>query len=254
MKKTYGISTQIEYVNIKEILKNYKKPKYWKKHWCVFKTNNFKFVFYLSRIDIEGNAIEGRVNYISTAIVRGNRKLCLESLPWNYETITIPIANPDYKQETFERRLIGCIRSLIERLERLIIERTSDYRTAERNTNYYYDRVEELANQKLDEENITNEDIRDAYVEKCRDNASCDYCSQVLAAKSKTVLPNLYLMLFSWFDRPDDYKKMKSEILEKQSKLKSKLIGIKREQWIVNDKIESEEINDEIINDVLEEI
>ena len=254
MKKTYGISTQIEYVDIKEILKNYKKPKYWKKHWCVFKTNNFKFDFYLANIDIQNNAIEARVNYDSTSIVRGNRKIHLLSRSWGYKPIRIPIDNPDYKQETFERKLIGCIRDLIIDLESSIIERTNDYRTAERSTVYYYDRVEELAKQKLDEEHIDNEDIRDAYISACRDKALCDYCSKVLTAKLQTVLPNLYLMLFSWFNRPDDYEKMKSEILEKQSKLKSKLIGIKKEQWIVNDKIESEEINDEIISEILEDI
>lgn len=253
-KKQYGISTQIEYVDIKEILKHYKKSKYWKKKWCVFKTNNFKFNFWLDTIDIRQNKIIGKVDFERTVIVRGNRHFTFSCEWWEAKDITIPISNSDYKQETFERGLIGCIRDLIETLERYVIVRTNDYHTAERSEGWYYDRVEELANEKLDEEGVKNEDIRDAYISACRSNASCDYTYKVVKAKLKTVFPNLYLMLYSWFNRPEHYEATKKEILEKKANLISILIGIKKEQWIMNDRIESEEINEEIINEVLEEI
>lgn len=253
-KKQYGISTQIEYIDIKDILKNYKKSKYWKKKWCVFKTNQFKFNFSLREINIRDNEIKAGVLYEQTVITRGNKHFAFSPWWWDATTITIPIDNPEYRQEAFERALVGAIRTQIENIEKLVIYQTNDYKKAERSEVYYYDRVEELANAKLDEEHVTNEDIRDAYVDACRSNASCDYKSRVILTKVKTVFPNLYLMLYSWFNRPDDFERAKEEILEKQASLKSKLIGIKREQWIQNDKIESEEINEEIIDEVLEKI
>lgn len=254
MKKQYGISTQIEYIDIKDILKNYKKTKYWKKSWCVFKTNNFSFTFKLSQIDVKNDKIYAEVNYENADIVRGGKNFSFTSNYWNCYTIIIPIDNPDYKQEAFERALIGAIANRIDYLERTVIERTSDYKQAERSEADYYELVEELAEQKLDEEKVYNEDIREAYIDACRRNASCDYKSRVLNAKLKTVFPNLYLMLYSWFGKEENYKKVKKEILEKQASLNSILIGIKKEQWIQNDRIESEEINEEIINEVLEEI
>ena len=254
VKKQYGISTQIEYIDIKDILKNYKRTKYWKKSWCVFKTNNFKFTFKLGSIDVKNDKIYAEVHYENANIVRGNRHFSFVSNYWNYYSITIPIDNPDYTQEVFERALIGAILDRIDNLERIVIAKTSDYKRAERSEVYYYDRVEKLAEQKLDEENVSNEDIRDAYIEKCRSKAHCNYISKVIDAKLKTIFPNLYLMLYSWFGKEENYKKVKKEILEKQASLKSKLIGIKREQWIQNDKIESDEINEEIIDEVLEEI
>lgn len=253
-KKQYGISTQIEHIDIKDILKNYKKTKYWKKSWCVFKTNNFKFTFKLNQIDVKNNKIYAEVNYENANIVRGNRHFYFISNCWDYSSITIPIDNPDYKQEAFERALIGAITNRIDCLERIVIQRTSDYRQAERSEDDYYDRVEELAEQKLDEEGVSNTDIREAYIEKCRSNASCSFALNVINLKLKTIFPNLYLMLYSWFGKEENYKKVKEEILEKQASLKSKLIGIKREQWIQNDKIESNEIDEEIIEEVLEEI
>ena len=254
LKKQYGISTQIEHIDIKDILKNYKKTKYWKKSWCVFKTNNFKFTFKLNQIDVKNNKIYAEVNYENANIVRGNRHFSFEAYYWDYALITIPIDNPDYKQEAFERALIGAITNRIDYLERRVIENTSDYKQAERSKDNYYDRVVELAKQNLDEEGVSNADIREAYIDQCRSNASCNYTTEVIYAKLKTIFPNLYLMLYSWFGKEENYKKVKEEILKKQASLKAKLIGIKREQWIQNDKIESDEIDDEIIDEILEEI
>ena len=254
MKKSItkqNISTQIEYIDIQDILKNYKKDTYWQKSWRVLKTHTFSFYFRLRSINVRRGLIESELFVPTTLIKRGNRKYAIrEMTKWLYD---IPINNSDYRQETFERNLTSNLEELIRWLEDEIIQNTSDYRMAKREEQDYYYRVEELAKEKLDEENVSNKDIRDAYIDSCRSNASVDYTSRVKEAKRLTIFPNLYLMLYSWFRKHDKFLQIKKEITDKKSRLKKTLISYKRELWAVEESLESEDINEEII-DLFEEI
>ena len=250
-KEKQTISTHIEYIDIQDILKNYKKDAYWQKSWLVLKTHTFSFYFRLRSINVRRGLIESEIFVPATLIKRGNRKYEIGEMTKYLNDI--PIKNSDYRQETFERNLTSNLEELIKWLEDEIIKNTSDYRMARREEEDYYERVEELAKEKLDEEGVSNEDIRDAYIDSCRSNAYVNYTSRVKETKRLTIFPNLYLMLYSWFRKHDKFLQIKKEITDKKSRLKKTLISYKRELWAVEESLESEDINEEIV-EMFEEI
>ena len=241
-----NISTQIEYINIEDILKNYKKDAYWQKNWLVLKTHTFSVYFRLLFINVKDSYIVCEVFTPTTLIKRGNRRYEIREESRSMKSI--PIDNSDYKQEVFERNLTSTIEILIGDLENEIIKLTSDYKIAKELEDEYCERVEELANEKLDEEGVSNDEIRDAYIDSCLSNAYVNYTSRVLETKRFTIFPNLYLMLYSWFRKHNKFLEIKNQIIEKQRNLKKTLISYKRELWDVEKSLENEDINEEIVD------
>ena len=59
--KTNELTMELKHIDIAEILANYRNPLFWKKRWCVFKTQDFYCVWKLNKINIEDNVIESTV-------------------------------------------------------------------------------------------------------------------------------------------------------------------------------------------------
>lgn len=200
MSKKFGISTEIKYIDLAEILANFKNPKFWKKSWCVFKTKDFECYWKMTNIDITDNCISSRVE-----LHYHGKHDCKEYF-WDNNIKTsgcssIPIENSDYTQEVLNRNIVSAIQTTIDYLEKAIIVNSYAYKEAQRLESDEEERLTEVAENFLDENNVSNKDIREAYIDRFVSDASkYDYTGRVKQSAIHKYYPSARLMLYSWFN------------------------------------------------------
>lgn len=217
-KKLFGISTELVRLDIKEILANYRKPQYWKKVWTIFKCKDFDVVWKMTSIDLEDNKIRSQTKIIN---YKGKNK---KSLYYNCQCdcSSIPIDNPDYTQENFIRNISSAVKTSLDRLERDIVEQTYEYQQAVKLSREEVDKLEEIANDFLDNENVTNQDIRDAYINWYIDNTSTfNYTSEILSNAIRKYYPTVRLLLHSWFGNKKAFEE-ETKFLKENKNIKKK--------------------------------
>ena len=243
MKTTYGISNELQYVNLKEILENYKNHRFWKKKWCVFKTKDFEIFWKITSIDVDNDYITSRckVEY------HGKHRVDDPDWFWNSaisETCSsIPISNSDYTQEVFNRNICGTVATLITKIEERIAKNSYDYKLAGKLEKDAEDRLRKIAEDFLDSEGVTNKDIREAYIDKyVSENSRFPYKSNVIAESKRKYYPTARLMLFSWFDNKKSFDE-ETILLRETKKLTKKIIY---EIWRTRKELESDAWREEM--------
>lgn len=198
--KLFRVSTELQYVNLKEVLDNYTDKKFWKKSWCVFKTKDFNCFWKMKTIDVDDNKI------VSIVSLEYCGKHNIVRYFWETHKIThccssIPISNSDYTQVHFNKNILGTIENCIDELETRIIKNSYEYKEAESLERDEVARLREIAEDFLDSENVHNQDIRSAYIDSYVSKASrYSYTSKVEKTAYRRYYPTARLMLFSWFD------------------------------------------------------
>lgn len=220
IKKMLGLTTELQHIKLDEILANYRNPKFWKKKWCVFKTKDFDCIWRIRVISVEDNTIASVV----TLHYKGKKQV--KRNWWDNESFSsycdnVPINNPDYNQEVFNRNILGSVIRTIDYLEEAIAKCSYEYREAERLERDQRDKLEEIANDFLDSENVTNDEIREAYIDHYVSKASkYDYTGEIKSQSPRKYYPTSRLMACSWFDN----KKM----FDNESKLLKQSKGVKK--------------------------
>ena len=232
-KKIFGISLELVHLDIKEILANYRNPKFWKKKWLIFKNKDFDIVWKMTNIKLDSYSIESVVQVIN--IKRPHY--------WFWSTTTaycksIPLDHDEYTQEVFQRNILGSVISAIDYFERSIVQTTHEYKEAERLENEENEKLEEIANQFLDQEGVTNKDIREAYIEKyVSEAARYNYTSALLSSAIRRYYPTARLLAYSWFNDKKQFE-VESKLLKEQKGIKKKVMY---EIWKSRKELEGED-------------
>jgi hypothetical protein len=208
---SYGISTKLVKLDLKTILENYKKPEFWKKDWVIFKKGDFKLVWHLDSINCRDNTISSVIVPEGFITRRGKR---ISISYWDYSFCrSIPISHDDYSQETFERNILGTALQVIKSVENSVIKRYREYEDAENFQDQENAKLTEIAEAFLNENNITIDKVRDAYIDKfVNDNKSEKFTTQILNEWAYKVLSNYYLLLISFFNAEKTYKEYKEKV------------------------------------------
>jgi len=200
MSKKFGVSTEIKYIDLAEILANYKNPKFWKKSWCVFKTKDFECYWKMTYINIGDNSISSQVE-LHYHGKHNCREYSWSSGIFVSSCSSIPIENSDYTQEVFNRNITNAIAYTIEYLEKAIVIHSYDYQQAIQLERDEEERLTEVAEDFLDQNNVSNKDIREAYIDRFVSDASkYDYTGRIKASAIRKYYPSARLMLYSWFN------------------------------------------------------
>lgn len=172
------------------LVKNYLDPKLWNKEWTIFAYKNFVFTLLMTSIDVVNNKITFRVK-LSHPSIKG---------AWYIDDTK--------KEETFyyfidnetihnlKNSLKGCMKTLIESYEKVLIQTSDQYEIIE---NHRYDEQEKLtkiAKDFLDDNNVTNEEIREVYIDNFVDKNETiyDQLSQYLSENKYMFCTELYLI------------------------------------------------------------
>ncbi|HRF69958.1 MAG TPA: hypothetical protein PKV66_00850 [Candidatus Pelethenecus sp.] len=246
-KITTELSTKVVRLDVDVILRNYNKPEFWKKEWLIFKSNIFEIYARIYSIDVKKNQIQMEVYKKSdyTYCKKLNRRIY--SYSYFANTFTIPIGHSDYSKHKFQKDLLAHALKLICDVEEKMIINYQEYKNASELEEEYKEKLKSIAEEFLDQEGVSNKDIREAYIDSYIDK--CDipnYTYDVLKNYRYTVIPYEYLMLTAFFNDKEKY----DEYCElTQRTIKSTKIKI----WLDQRKLDTEEFVEEM-KDLLEEV
>ena len=177
-----GIVIKKYEVDYSFIIRNYLSPKMWEKVWTLFLYKNFRFTLQISKIEVDHG-----INIVF--------KLKLYAPDFDdYEFVTHNIDNSNIT--ILKNQISGQIKTLINSYERFLIRKTNTYHELKEQEGEEEDRLRDLANDYLDDNNITLDDVREAYIDKfVSDNLKGSvYTSNYISAMKYKLATDLWLI------------------------------------------------------------
>lgn len=141
------------------IIKNYLNEKLWNKEWTIFIYKNFQIVLRLNSIDVRNKVI-----WFEVEIQDGNKEN--KSYWTKSKKATFKYFLSVESIDILKQSLNHTIFTLMQDLEReAYIQYTDEYHNLETMRSDENEKLNEIANEFLDSEGVTNDEIREAYVE-----------------------------------------------------------------------------------------
>ena len=163
------------------IIKNYLDKKLWSKNWTLFVYKDLVFNLSLFRIDVEDNNICFKIK-----LIKGN--FGYSDLIWYHEKQS--------NIDILKKQINGSIFSLIEDYERDLIKKEPEYLKIEDNEYIEREMLTNIAEEFLDENGVSNTEIRDVYIDNyVTNNSKTDtYLSNYLDYRKYHVASDVYLV------------------------------------------------------------
>jgi transcriptional regulator NrdR family protein len=224
-----NISTKLYYIDYEYILQNYKKEEFWTKKWTIYDYGKLKIELGINAINVRDNKIIMGINIYYAGDKRhqydshsfsGINGYCLSD--WDSNVIFIPINNKEYTNKIFQNKIYGSCQRLIKDVEYSLINKLAVYKNEKTRIDLLKDHLKDIANDFLDANNVTNEAIREAYVDKYvydnKDKSS--QLNKIVLRFNEKLLTKEYLLFASFNDNEKDVEKF-SKILNEDKVSKS---------------------------------
>lgn len=208
------------------IIKNYTDKSLWDKEWTLFLFKNYKFTLYLESIKTKEKEIEFELRLNSDLDIWNNSV----AINVNYNMNNMSI---DFLKNLIYTKMIR----LVEWLEERYIEyKDPVYRATENARDSEREKLREIASDFLDSEGVTNDEIREVYIDNYVDkNEEIWYKLNRIKENLKySYLTSLYLILGSI----NEDTELKQKVRNSQAKNVSEL---EKEVKEFMDKLETEE-------------
>lgn len=199
----YGLVPKIYDVDYSFIVKNYLNPELWDKEWNIYCYKDIIIKLSLSYINVSSKRITFQIKLV-------NEK---EGYDTSYSA--------DYyiqqsNIEILKKQINGAIFRLLEYYEERVIKWSDDYQDLADSFNDEDDRLRDIATNFLDENGVTNEDIREVYINNYIANNSqwYDTSNKYLSAKQYVTLPDYFLTFTKITEDEVRYKKCYEKIAE----------------------------------------
>jgi hypothetical protein len=177
-KMTTAVSTRLYKINIKTILKNYLNREFWEKQWTVYEYDGLTIKISIREIYVRDNAV----------VLRVTRNGAL----WG-STFSVNIDN--HNEIVFTKSLMSAIKEQIRQHEYDSIVASAGYGQALQWDESTDENNTLKAEMMLDAENVTNKDVRDAFVDRYVSDNRSSHASEYRNYYDMRTLPHLYLML-----------------------------------------------------------
>lgn len=189
------------------IVKNYLSPKLWDMVWNLFVYNDTIVTLQLYSIDTRQRRISFIVKIKDSKIDRVTT------------TITYDLQNSNY--EVLKKQINGAIRSCITLQEELHIQREDFYLRIQSSQFDEREILRDIAKNFLDENNVYNDDIREAYIEKyVNDNETVyDELFNYKLSRKYKVLSDLWLVFYKMIGDNVGYDMVISSLEEDDDEL-----------------------------------
>ena len=233
------ISTKITRLDLNFILDNCYKPSLWDKVWTIFVYDGWRITFELNSINTKNKQLNFYLK-----LYEPNRSYHCNSTGDNMN-----FQKEHRNLEVIQKGINGSIlRWLLEWHERTIIQKTESYQQAYSYQNQLEALAEEKAIALLDELNITNSDIREAYIDSQKEkHKTSKYTEEVMQLYKGTKLTKLLMSYCLFTNDKTNYEKYR-----KIAKLNGFKVGdVRKEIKAELDKIESGEMYEELEMDII---
>lgn len=159
------------------IIKNYLDESLWNKKWTLFVYKNYTFYLELYEIQVK------------------NKRICFK-ISFNDLTYFIFYYKEQSNIDVLKKQINGAIFYLIEMYEHTLIRKEKEYQKIEEGKDEEINLLTEIAEEFLDENNVSNDEIRQAYIDKyVDDNTKTDnYLLDYISIREYRVLTDLYLI------------------------------------------------------------
>ena len=163
------------------ITKNYLDKKLWNKNWTLFVYKDLVFNLSLSTIDVEDNSICFKIKL-------NKANFSYTDCIWYYEKQS--------NIDILKKQINGSIFSLIEAYERDLIKKEPEYLKIKDNEYTEREMLTNIAEEFLDENGVSNTEIRDVYIDNyVSNNSKTDtYLSNYLDYRKYHVASDVYLV------------------------------------------------------------
>lgn len=177
------------------IIKNYLNPEMWQKTWTLFQYKTFVVTLRLTSINCQDEKINFEIK------IKDNSEENEYSYEWgrnldkdanDYAYYSLKINDLNFLKNSVENSVFDAI----EKLERYNIVASEDYQNLKEMHSNEQDSLRKIAEDFLDANNVSNEDIRETYIDAyVSNNAKLDgYLGRMLVEKQYIMFPDLYLM------------------------------------------------------------
>lgn len=161
------------------IIKNYLSPHLWQKIWTLLQYKEHIITLNLYKIMTKDNEIVFEVKYQGF---------------WGTEYVNYSIANTSIN--ILKQQINGAMFRIIERYEDYLIEQTDGYKKINDSKWEERELLRSIASDFLDSNNVTNDEIRDVYIDRYVDKNETVYqrLSNYRTASKYTILTDLFLI------------------------------------------------------------
>lgn len=236
-----ALTIKVYEVDYSFIISNYLDKELWGKSWTLFEYKDYRFTISLHSINV-------KTETIFFEIYCNKLKWCSEVNVWG-ETEDIGHNVKNSNIDVLKKQINGAIFRMIENIEKTKIVESKGYQQIKKSIRGEKEALREIAIEFLDNEGVSNEEIRDAYIEKYVSKNETLYSKkgEYLYDQKYSVLTDVFLVFV---------KAIKDEA--KEQKILSALDEAKAESILqeVNEymeKLETEEYQEEL-KDALEGI
>lgn len=153
-----GLRLKVYDVDYSFIIKNYLDEKLWDKEWTIFIYKNFQIILRLNSIDVRDKVI-----WFEVEIQDGNTENKSYWIKSKKDTFKyfLSVESIDILKQSLNHTIF----TLMQKLEtEAYIQYTDEYYNLETMRSDESEKLEKIANDFLDDEGVTNEEIREAYV------------------------------------------------------------------------------------------
>lgn len=198
------------------IIKNYLNPELWHKKWNLFIYKNFVFSLELSSIYVQDEKIYFHV------ILEDILNVLDYTDEWNsypnrcYETVDYSLKIDDVS--FLKNKISTAMLYLIEKLEERKIKNSQEYKNIEDSKDNEKRKLTEIAENFLDDNKVTNDDIRNVYISNYVDNNSKieDYLDDCKYNLKYNMLTDLYLIYANVNKKDDLLRTLENRILDNE--------------------------------------
>ena len=176
------------------IIKNYLNPELWHKKWNLFIYKSFVFSLELNSIYVQDEKIYFHVILEDILNVSDYTDEWASYPNRCYETVVYSLKIDDIS--FLKNKISSAMLYLIEKLEERKIKNSQEYKDIEDSKDSEERKLTEIAENFLDDNNVTNDDIRDVYISNYVDNNSKieDYLNDCKYNLKYNMLTDLYLI------------------------------------------------------------
>ena len=200
------LAIKVYNIDYEFIIKNYLDKSLWHKEWTLFIYKDVTFTISLSKIDVKDESISFHVHISAPGFTT-------YEVFWYYmQQMSIKI---------LKQQIEGCMFRLIEAYEENKIKYEQEYIDIKNSEWDEKDRLRTIAEEFLDENGVTNDEIREVYIDNYVDhNRRVDeFLNDYIRARKYMVIPDLYI-IFSEITKDESRLKRVMDKLQTHADLK----------------------------------
>lgn len=239
------LQTALTTIDYNAILEHYLERKFWSKRWVLYDYGSLKIEFGICSIDTINNRINCDLNvyYRGDKRHRYDQKSCMHIYRYG-DNISIPIEHGEYNNEILAKKIYGVAQRYIGNIEESLIEDLAVYKAEKQRLRDLIETAEWTAEKYLDENNITLEDVREAYIERFKERMSDDSHLDRIKSDFKERILTKELLLWASFNNKEEAVNEYSSLLKKKKVSKSTIsVWLRKQQ---DEKIEWSTMLEEI--------